>query len=519
MSDAFAPDAGSGITTLKRLGGGRPNPAMDQLETRIGDTAEEIGKIGEQRDEALAPLREEQAARAKTGIAEVKDKYGKIEPLDVQPWTAKPPEWNPIEQFGSAASIFAQIASAFTRQPARNALTAGAAVLRAQRSNDLQAYNYAYDGWKENSKLALERHNVMVSDYKQAADLLKTDLAAGSAQLEAIGAKYGDDIAIKLAQEGNYKDLFHVLEARENSARQWAQIEPTLNKEAEHQRYLMTWPDQSPAGRLAAEQKWQEVSSGWALHMTPDQIALRKYLDENPKATAEQIQTFRQGLYRPVPGGTGVGQVRADAIKKKLDEIRAGNETTPGHEPSAAETAAAIKSVYGQGMTGNRVDQLQSHVDMYDDSLADIEKARQTLETHLMSAGLAGRVGRLKERLSNVFGSNETDRVQFMRTIEKLQLMAPNLLLDRPGGRPLGAEDKKINDIIAGLNIGDTTANTLRAFDEIETLYKKKRGDNLLRIKGEWKPNEERVGGATGTQPAATGSAGSSWRDHAVPIE
>ena len=41
------------------------------------------------------------------------------------------------------------------------------------------------------------------------------------------------------------------------------------------------------------------------------------------------------------------------------------------------------------------------------------------------------------------------------------------LLLDQKTGRPLSAEAGKIGDIIAGLNMGDTTANTLRAMKEI----------------------------------------------------
>ena len=46
--------------------------------------------------------------------------------------------------------------------------------------------------------------------------------------------------------------------------------------------------------------------------------------------------------------------------------------------------------------------------------------------------------------------------------------MAPALLLDRITSRPLSVEAGHISDVIAGLNMGDTTANTLRAYQEIK---------------------------------------------------
>jgi len=68
-------------------------------------------------------------------------------------------------------------------------------------------------------------------------------------------------------------------------------------------------------------------------------------------------------------------------------------------------------------------------------------------------------------------------------------------------GRPLSAEAKKITDIIGGLSLGDTTANTKRSLEEVKRLYTKMRGDVESRLEGKWTGSPAEGGQAPPEKP------------------
>jgi hypothetical protein len=140
-------------------------------------------------------------------------------------------------------------------------------------------------------------------------------------------------------------------------------------------------------------------------------------------------------------------------------------------------------------LTGNEREKLEERVDQYDNSLDKIDEVTNVLDNYVGAAGVAGKATRTAEIVGNIFGSNDTDRVQMRRNIEYLQTTGTRLLQDA-NGRPLSSEAAKISDIIAGLNMGDTTANTLRSMQEIKQLYTKMRENEISRMDGSWKPRE-----------------------------
>lgn len=143
---------------------------------------------------------------------------------------------------------------------------------------------------------------------------------------------------------------------------------------------------------------------------------------------------------------------------------------------------------------------------MYDNGKSAIDRTLGMIDKHVGAVGAAGYATRLGERLGNIAGSNATDRSQIAHDIEYLQTIAPRLLNDS-SGRPLSAEASKINRLIAGLNLGDTTANTKRALTEVRELWDKMQQDNIARYKGQ--PNIPGVSG-TGAGAAAPAKPSSS---------
>ena len=155
-------------------------------------------------------------------------------------------------------------------------------------------------------------------------------------------------------------------------------------------------------------------------------------------------------------------------------------------------------------MTPSKRVDTERNVTQYGEATKTIDDATRVLENYAGAAGLAGKATRMGERVGNIFGSNDTDREQFMRDIKYLQTLAPQLLTDRHG-RPLSSEAGSISDIIGGLSLGDTTANTIRSLEEIKRLYAKMREDNTKRLGGTWTP------APASSAPAAPASGGS-WR-------
>lgn len=172
----------------------------------------------------------------------------------------------------------------------------------------------------------------------------------------------------------------------------------------------------------------------------------------------------------------------ADAEKAKGEPLTADEKTEIWHD------------VMKGGLTGNQKDKLQARVDQYGHSLTQLDEAMALVDKHLGATGAFGYANRLQERVGNLFGSNKTDYDRFLRLVQNLRLNGTSLLTGRDG-RPLSAEAERINQIISGLGIGDTTANTKRQLSDVRDQYLDFRKQTMSRVKGTWTP--------TGSQPAS----------------
>lgn len=225
----------------------------------IRPTIDRLNDINARKTAELEPVRREEISRIGTNREMAKAKYDAIEPLDVQPWTQKRPPSDPAASFGSFGSVFAQLASAFTNQPMVNALEGSAAAMKAFRANQLADYEDGYRAWKDNTNLALKRHDAQQEEYRNALKLMDTDMAAGQAKLTMLATKYGDDALAAMNQAGLYKEMNQVLEGRQRAALGVLQAYPRLLEEGIQAQGYLSDPDsqsQDPAKRAAAYQRW-----------------------------------------------------------------------------------------------------------------------------------------------------------------------------------------------------------------------------------------------------------------------
>ncbi len=203
--------------------GGKVNP-----ERSIADLVGQLREVNrqEESDPDIAKTKKQLASDTEALDA----KQAGVKPFDVKPWDADKEKakrtTDPIEAFGSFGSIFGILASAFTHRPMINSLNAAAAAMNAVKANDHEAYKSAFDAWKENTQLALDRHRVEHEDFTDALSKLSTDASL----MKVYAAKYGDKKAELLAEAGLYEHLATYAQAKENAAMQLATYAPQIEK-------------------------------------------------------------------------------------------------------------------------------------------------------------------------------------------------------------------------------------------------------------------------------------------------
>lgn len=439
---------------------------------------------------------------------------------DIKPWNAEAEQrktaYDPVEAFGSLGSVFALLASAFTHQPMENALNGAAAAMNAVKQGKTEEYQRAYEAWKANTDLALKRHQMMHENYVDAAELLKTNLAAGRAKMAADAAKFGDQKTLFLLEHGMDKELIDLQMARENSALKLAEAMPKIEEDHIKLNSLLDMKDEngkqlydpkqpgSPRSQRAIK-AWHEMWSPYAGRpMSADQQFLEQYKSEHPNATAEDtVKAFGEWKRAQKPASLGAKNLTVDrqnaaAADKYAQELRDKNPNMSEDE-IANKRAARYQELKTKStpITANRADEIQGKIDRVDFAEGLTNDIDKLLLKHHAISGLGGTLTRPAEVIANLLGSNETDRKEFQRLVSEMQMVAPRILLDT-NGRPMGAEAERLNTIIAGLRPGDTGPNTIRAYMDLR--------DQLESIKQRYRARLKET-----TPGAAPASGGSDW--------
>lgn len=200
-------DAGTDIDSLvtKSLAG---MPKAD-----YGKAAQSLTDIGRQEEAATNRATQSYLGGVEKGKALAEKKYNDIENVDVKPWNVqeekKKYETDPLATFGSFWNVAAVVASAFTRQPLVNSLTASAAFINAKADQNDLAYKQAYQAWKDNTDLAMKRHQLERESFDDALKLMQTNATAGKAQLAAVMARFGMQKKQAMMEAGMFPELMN----------------------------------------------------------------------------------------------------------------------------------------------------------------------------------------------------------------------------------------------------------------------------------------------------------------------
>lgn len=209
------------------------NATMDAL---LGQQAETDLEDDEELDlEGLGEIEEPadfQARRAK--MWQLADESGEkadnaqaeLDKLDVPEFEGVPPppppeKTNPIEVFGSTASMIAIFGSLLTRRPLQNALNGAADVIDAYKANDAAKAKASFDNWKRNVDFAESNYEHELTTYKAAIDKIQAGSKIGFSELQAHASAFKNDTMLMAARERN---AAAVMNAYTSSKRLQAQL-------------------------------------------------------------------------------------------------------------------------------------------------------------------------------------------------------------------------------------------------------------------------------------------------------
>jgi len=350
MADVSTDTSGQDLGTLiNQASGGKGGDlaAMTRL-ANVGLQAEQ----DKEKDPNIARIRAQGEGRLLADEKAVDAAYAGIEPLGdrVKPWDAKKEmadrTTSPFETFGSLGSIFAMVASAFTHTPAANAMNAMAGAINAVRANDEKAYQTAYEAWKENTHLALERHEAEYKDFSAAMEKAKTDPEIMKQELAVYAAKYDDKAAAAHLALGDFAAIEQIKNAQNSAALGWAQIRPQL--EAEHEKATLAF---------GYDRDWANSAAGHEYFNSPEGQAWKK---QNPNKIAPD-NIHAMNYYAATKTATEAASPYAVAGRGSPLEQYIRQKT---NEKGSAATADDIKS-WTSEFNKDTSSRKQSPLDMY----------------------------------------------------------------------------------------------------------------------------------------------------------
>lgn len=389
---------------------------------------------------------------------------------------------DPLESFGSFASIFAMVASAFTRAPMENALNGAAAAMNAKRENNEFEYQRSMDAFKLNSDLAIKRFNMQHAAMQDAFGIMERDTQRGNAKLLETATKYGDEQVLALYNAGMFPEIQKLEDSRLKANEGVVNAIANYRRMEEQERH-----NKAMEGRQSAD---QEFAARWR--------------SEHPEGTAEQFaeayDKFKQG--QKAPGGGIVTQPRIEAqeIERRAKELEAEGLPRKDALDKATKESTQRKA---PGITANRREQLQAHVEQYDYAIEGIDRLEKTVKGVKGAFGIGGKIMRPTETFLNVVGgSNSTTYRQVEKEIAELKLRTAKLLKDSPSsGRELSSVQSLVDSLVPGMTAGSSFQSVMQQMAHLKDEFKTIQKNAKRRL-------EEGTGGSREAEPASPAAGG-----------
>ena len=257
---------------------------------------------------------------------------------------------NPMRVFGQMMPLLVAFGALATQRPGINALNAATAAMTAVKQGDKDAYDKAHKEWLENTKIATDTNNQMITEYKLALDDRNTTMAEKQAKLAQIAAKNNDPQAKAALEKGYIEQFVQLQQMREGVTKPLITLTQLSMTEADNAKeramrerienarldFQKNPPVTSTDERLASLLGIMQAKGGYTKMAPGEQEALTKALELKEKeakkpeidyaAAAEAARVAAGGA--PAPKSPAPGPAPAPALSAA--PATSGAPTTPG---------------------------------------------------------------------------------------------------------------------------------------------------------------------------------------------
>lgn len=207
--------------------------------------------------------------------------------------------------FASAMAVLGAVAGRFTRTSGEASLNAFAGAVNGWQAGNRELYDTKVKEWEANTKKTIENNRQVLDAYKQTLDNRKANIDEQMSQIQLIAAQYHDKMMFDAAAAKNYtlvadiyqKNFEYTKKTEESAAKLKAKYDEDQKKLQATANYWMSPEGVTKRVRLSPEQN--AAIDKMIQHKDPKNVALERFLEENPDATAQQIQQFQQQARPP----------------------------------------------------------------------------------------------------------------------------------------------------------------------------------------------------------------------------
>lgn len=317
------------------------SPVLERFGSQMEKVGEDQRAAYEQSQTALAP---KYSALSAT-MAQPRPAQPQQQPLPAAP--KREDTQKDAMLFASAMAVLGAVAGRFTRTPGEASLKAFSAAVNGWQEGNLEKYNSSVKEWEANTKKTIENNQQVLEKYKLTLADRKANIDDQMSQIQLIAAQYHDKMMYDAAAAKNYtlvadiyqKNFEYTEKAKDAAAKLKAKYDADEKKLESTAAYWMSPDGVAKRATLSPEQNQaiDKMVAGVGAKSQPRSapaMALKKYIEEHPDATSEDIRKFQganagENAYQRTAGSQAA---RVESATNEVEQLL----------PQALETSRAL---------------------------------------------------------------------------------------------------------------------------------------------------------------------------------
>jgi hypothetical protein len=284
---------------------------------------------------------------------------------------------DPLQAFGSFASVAGIIASAFVHAPIATALDASASAMNAIKEGDDKMFDAAHQAWKDNTELFLKRHELQHQAFTDALEMRDKNWTIGNQKFKEAALMFGDQQMLAMHEAGMFPEIETLMQHRQDAQLKLAQAYPKMEEDFVKmgQMFALGYDPKEPGSdkSIAAVKKWNDQYGPYAARSgrTPEEsLAVesraQEITDADPSIPSGKARMMAEAELSEAKGSAA--STRADKAIASRQEIADARQAEIARHNEAVERLSAGK--------GDTADARQKEIERHNKALEDIGAGR-----------------------------------------------------------------------------------------------------------------------------------------------